>query len=360
MASPARSGRYQVAKICWLVVSDLHLYCKNIANRKDYAGELMAVKEYCVALAEGYIKRGWDEAGLLLLGDVFHRGYQDVFSAVADSSFFFDWSARFGRVYSVVGNHELHYWSGNPFFALVNEIKSEKLSHLQSDVWTPVGAVPAINVADRLECGEVVFHFNHYGTVINPPESGKVNIGLFHQEIVSRQVLHAAEQVFGKGIFVKQCSALEEVRRYQFCFFGHLHKMYGIYKTEDGGILCYLASLGRTNSGEINDNFLERRIPVVKVEDGKFTGIDDNTFLLGNRDTVLDIKAVERAAVNYEVQKEKKLARRDVVVGENPIANMTEYFLGDRFASLVLDGLLEGDIDTFGTALRNKFRSLIR
>lgn len=348
-----------MAKSCFLIVSDLHLYCKNLANRKDYAGELSTVKRHCLSLAEGYKRTGWDDVNLLLLGDVFHRGYQNTFSAINDSNFFFIWSVKFGKVFSVIGNHELHYWSENPFFALVDEIKSEKLSQLKSDVWTPVGIFPVINVTDRLECGEVVFHFNHYGTPISIPEPGKINVGLFHQEIVSSQVLNAAKTLFGKDVFVKQSSALEEVRGYQFCFLGHLHKMYGIYKTEEGGILCYLASLGRTNSGEVNDDFLERRIPVVKVEDGKFSGIDDNTILLGARDEVLDVKAAAKAEENYGIQKGRKLARNYEVSGNNPVGNMREYFAENKLATLILDGLLEEGTDSFGKVLRNTFHNLI-
>ena len=347
-------------RICWLVVSDLHLYYKNFANRKNYAVELSSVKMYCWSLAEKYKQAGWDSVNLLLLGDVFHRGYQSTFSAVNDSAFFFNWSYRLGKVYSVIGNHELHYWPENPFFALVDEIKSEKLKHLRADVWTPVGTLPIINVVDRLECGDVVFHFNHWGTPINTPEPGKVNVGLFHQEIVGRQVLSAAEMLFGNGVFVKQCSTLEETRGYQYCFFGHLHKMYGIYRTEEGGLLCYLASFGRTNSGEVNDKFLERRIPVVKVEGGRFVGIDDNQFFLGGRKEVLDTRAVEKAAEKYEIQKEQKLARQSVVAGDDPVTNMREYFAENRFAALILDGLLEGETDPFGTALRDRFHILIR
>lgn len=75
-------------RICWLVVSDLHLYYKNFANRKNYAEELSSVKMYCWSLAEKYKQAGWDSVNLLLLGDVFHRGYQSTFSAVNDSAFF--------------------------------------------------------------------------------------------------------------------------------------------------------------------------------------------------------------------------------------------------------------------------------
>jgi len=78
-----------VDRICWLVVSDLHLYYKNFANRKNYAEELSSVKMYCWSLAEKYKQAGWDSVNLLLLGDVFHRGYQSTFSAVNDSDFFF-------------------------------------------------------------------------------------------------------------------------------------------------------------------------------------------------------------------------------------------------------------------------------
>ena len=71
-------------------------------------------------------------------------------------------------------------------------------------------------------------------------------------------------------------------------------------------------------------------------------------------------RAVEKAAEKYEIQKEQKLARQSVVAGDDPVTNMREYFAENRFATLILDGLLEGETDPFGTALRDRFHILIR
>lgn len=100
------------------------------------------------------------------------------------------WANTFGEIYSVIGNHELSYYSSNPFYTLVSDIESDKVQSILNRVWQPVGSAGVIKVVDSLEDGEVLFHFNHFGTTIAKPVVGKHNIGLFHQDIVNSEILN--------------------------------------------------------------------------------------------------------------------------------------------------------------------------
>lgn len=51
-----------------------------------------------------------------------------------------------------------------------------------------------------------------------------------------------------------------------------MHQVYGTWgytnpKTGKSSVLCYLASLGRSNVTEVNDDFLERNVPAVLIDD---------------------------------------------------------------------------------------------
>lgn len=98
----------------YLIVTDLHFSYKNLRNRYDYRAEVLDACKFIINLAADYKRKGYTIT-LLLLGDVFHRSYSDVFNACTDNNFFYMWANTFGEIYSVIGNHELSYYSSNPF-----------------------------------------------------------------------------------------------------------------------------------------------------------------------------------------------------------------------------------------------------
>ena len=343
----------------YLVVADLHWYYKNFKSHKNYRNEMQQIKDTLIGLAGKYRKEGFNKVSLLLMGDVFHRGYQDVFSAMVDAGFFTSWSRYVGDIYSVVGNHELHYYASNPFFALLSEIGSCKILESVNSIWTPLGTDKVINVIDELSDGEVVFHFNHYGTKINKPVDNKVNIGLFHQDIANSQIIERSKQILGYNTYAPEVSNVEKLASYQYSFLGHMHQMYGTFKTDDGHFICYLGSLGRTSSAEVDDHFLERMIPCVKVIDGKFNGIDQNKFNLPDRDSTLNLAVVEEKAIQYELTKKKKEARSYVALDDNPMDGLKSYFVNSPVALAVIDDLATNPIDRIGEDLRKRFKEII-
>lgn len=155
-----------MAKSAYLIVSDLHDFYKNLENRVDYVGEIEFVKEHILEVGLKYRNLGY-EVNIILLGDVFHRAYQDVNAAVISNNFWVISKKLFKHIYCVIGNHETSYYSNNPFYTLVSEIKSKKMQTVLNKVYTPRGLDNVFEVVDAVEDGDVVFHFNHYGCSIS-------------------------------------------------------------------------------------------------------------------------------------------------------------------------------------------------
>lgn len=343
-----------MAKNAYLIVSDLHESYKNLRGRVDYRAEIEYVKQKMILLAQDYQRRGYSVV-LLLLGDVFHNSYNDVFNACTDNNFFTMWHTIFGEIFSVLGNHELTYYSSNPFYTLVSDIESGKVKHILNKVWTPVGKSGVIRVPDILEDGNVIFHFNHnstYPDLIEDDASG-IHIGLFHQELVSNEVIREMENTLGVGIFgnTVNLDSIGVLNNYKYCFFGHMHSVYGTYAMENGTTLCYLASLGRTKESEVNDNFLERNIPAIRVVDGEIEGVDDNKFQLLNREQCVKQSIVDKNHKDYEVLKEKQQVKQYTPLADDPILKVKDRLKENNTALTIFEDLLTESTDSIGTYL---------
>ena len=342
-----------MAMNAYLVVSDLHCCCKSFSGRMNYRDEMDHVQVQLIQTAKKYHESGY-KVTLLLLGDVFHGAYKNVFTAVRDVSFFIMWKEAFGEIYSVFGNHEMNYYDQNPFHSLVAQIESEKLLASNARCITPIGMMSVIRVVDTLEDGEVCFHFNHYGVLPEYPiNDGAVHIGLFHQEILNNEILRFAEDYAGQHIYTGEVgdSVLSRLGGYSYCFFGHMHKIYGTWETDGGTVLCYLASLGRTNVTEVSDSFLERNVPVVLIKNGKLCGVEDNKFLLLSRKECVDEIYVQASRETYEAVKAKQQVRSYVPMGDDPVANLSAAFAEHPQCLSMLNGLLKDDMDEDGCRL---------
>jgi DNA repair exonuclease SbcCD nuclease subunit len=318
----------------------------------------MQIREELVKTALRYKQNGFEKVNLLLLGDVFHRSYVKVDSAMYDCSFFIMWREKIGDCFSVVGNHELSYYKSNPFFSLVSEIESQKLAGVSDRVWAPNGLLPVIRVVDSLECGNVRFYFNHNRAGISRPEvDGSINIGLFHQDVVCSQIKKAAEARLGSDIWgtVTDFESTDVFDGYDYCFFGHMHSIYGTWKLENGTVLCYLASLCRTSVTEVNDNQLERNLPVVKVVDSKFDGIDDNFIRLPSYEECIDHSKVLLNKENYQQAKVMKLARSYSPLDDDPMESLRAYYAEDAYMLKIVDGLLHEPVDPIGESLNFRY-----
>lgn len=293
-------------KNAYLILSDLHFAWKKEV-RLDYTREIMYIFEQLDRIASCNESEGYTNI-LIILGDFFDRGFSDSNDAMTALTFTRTFLNRFKNVYAVVGNHELTYYKNNPFWFLISEIQDEELCK-QNSLKQPKGLEANIKVVDRLIDGNVVFSFNHFGSRLKLPLLDKpINIGLFHQNIASKEIVG----IYGKYLDIDNCS---ELVGYDYLFLGHIHsnEYYGKYQLDSGGIAYYLASLGRPNVLEVDDRYLERNIPVIKINSGELFCIEDNKFnLLSRSESVFEDIVQLNKKTREEVKKRQNIFSSEI------------------------------------------------
>ena len=75
-----------MAKNAYLIISDLHDFCKNLDNRYDYPGEINQVKEKIIELGMLYKERGFNVTAVLM-GDVNNRSFNNVNGAILNNNY---------------------------------------------------------------------------------------------------------------------------------------------------------------------------------------------------------------------------------------------------------------------------------
>lgn len=346
-----------MAKNAYLVITDLHFGNLVTTTRVNYRDENFDVMKKLLNIAVKYRQRGYVVTALLL-GDVFHNSYKDVTEALLDKDFFNLWKLKIGDIYTVMGNHEFTYYRANPFYTAIASIESERVNRVSNKIWTPVGTMNVFRVVDELKDGEVTFYFNHYNTGVQQPH-GDVNIGLFHQELLDPQIANEVRFSSNKLNWTKK-TELENsgiLSGYRYCFLGHMHTVYGVWKAGDT-YLQYLASLGRTNETEVGNNFLERNVPAVIVEDGKFIAVEDNFITLLPREDCIVEEVITRNHEKYEEQKEVKVLRNYIPYGDDPMENIEKIFREDAGILEIIHDLSVSEEDSRIRNIKRKMRAL--
>ena len=350
-------------KNVYLVVSDLHDSDASPENRINYGLEMEYVKGQICQLGEKY--RGFDSVNLILLGDVFNRSYKEPDAGTLANNFWILMNNYFKNIYTVLGNHETSFYKNNPFYTLVGSIQSEKVRKILHKNWTPKGLQNVFQVPDLFYDGNVAFHFNHYETPINRAIEGKTNIAFYHQDVVDQQIIDAMQANYGSSIYQRQVVDFEKTdifKGFSYNFFGHLHKVYGTYELESRPgqttVLCYLASLGRPNVTEVADNFLERCIPAIIVEDGELATVEYNTFNLLDRATCVKEHVVEKQQETYQEVKHRKVVRKYVPSADDPIQELLHGSALLPQEKTVLEDLLSADCDQYTSYLLSEYRRI--
>lgn len=347
-----------MARVVYLVITDLHFGNFTTLSRVNYRDEVFHVKTELLKIAIKYRTEG-AKVVTILLGDIFHSGYRDVTQALVDENFITMWKLKIGDIYAVMGNHEFTYYRANPFYAMVSSIESERVQTMTNKVWQPIGMSNILRVVDSVQDGDVTFYFNHYGTGVQQPCDSGVSIGLFHQDLVDHQIVseiskNSNRKYYGEHLDVEGSGILE---KYDYCFFGHVHTVYGVWKSGNT-YLHYLASLGRTNESEVQNDFLERNIPAVVIEDGKFSGIEDNFIMLIPRDNAIQEDNVSKNREQYQKTKEIRQLRNYVPIDDDPIKNILSLFQEEPEVVGIVEELLVKDVDTRFTEIKRKMREL--
>ncbi len=318
-------------KHAYLLISDLHDSYKKKENRYSYEDEIRFVKKKLISVIQDLSGKG-HKVFLIFMGDVFDTGYRDVFSSTIANNFFIFLRGMCDGMYLLFGNHELTYYSGNPIYTLIQNIESEKVRGIQNKMWKPQGLFQTFSVVDQITDGDTVIHFNHYGTRLSKPVSGKVNIALYHQDVVCPEILEDMQARQKRTLYGFTLNNFDDSGIFEgidFNFFGHMHSVYGEWTWESActgwkSKLQYLASLGRPNYLEVNNDFLERDMPAIVVEDGKFSGIIHNRFVLPTYEECVRSEIVAIEKKNYESIKERKEIRSYLPTSDDPVRNLYE------------------------------------
>ena len=329
-----------MVKRVYLLVSDLHLSTATKENRINYGNEMLMLKIEILKLINSYNNKGF-LVNVIFLGDLFDRGYRDSLGCTLDQNFFIMVSLRAENVYCVVGNHEITYSIGNPFYTLFSKVDSTKMSFLQ-----PEGLSDWIKVVDTVEDGNLVIHFNHYGSGISEPVPGKVNVGLGHHDACCTAVVKDAETTFGFDVFDGYMVKVVEdafFAGYQYYYIAHFHKLYGAYTVDTLSGECklrHLASLGRPHHDEVQDNFLERDIPALVVEDGVFQKEEHNFIYLPSRGNCIKENVVRKQQANRQRAKQMRKASNYSFNEDRPVGNIRQVLLEDVGAREILESVL--------------------
>lgn len=322
-----------MSKTAYLVISDLHFSDKQNNNRYNYNKEILDAVNKLINIITKYRRDNYN-VKLLYLGDLIDRSYKDVFKAIWVNNLFIHLNKYVQGSYVTLGNHEFSFYTNNPFWTLVRNVESERVKSCLSKSWAPQGLFDVVHIVDTLQDGNVVFHFNHHPTPVSKPLAQKTNIGLFHKDYAPKGVIAESEQQYKLDIWSEPIELIDNTSildGYHYAFFGHNHKLYGTwyYTSDKSGWstwLYHLASLGRPNHTEVNNNFLERNIPAVIVEDGEFIKVEDNKFDLLARDICVNEEVVEKRKEVYEATKEAKHYKEETLgsigVSDNPIENI--------------------------------------
>lgn len=307
-------------KNVYLLMTDLHADTEK-ANRLNYFGEVLTAMQDTLNIAQKYKDAGYN-VNMMFLGDVFDTGSSNPSDAMQLMEVFYFFTSMFSQVWSVVGNHEISYAENNPFWYLVAEMQDESLSMVRRFI-QPRGLTSRIVVPDRVTDGDTVFYFNHYGTPAKTPDTGKIRIGLFHQNVGSNEIC----KMWGTFDNVEEAAYIQG---YNYCYFGHMHLAHGEYWLNEQHTCKgeWLGTIGRTKVDEIQDDCLEVNIPAVIVVDGKFVTIESNYITLKNREETVDVPKYEASKKSREIVAQRRNSAVSNYKGDTLFETLEGSFMG--------------------------------
>lgn len=338
----------------FIIIQDTHFWHKNIRGRRSYIKEcahnLNLIREVIDKVKE-CAKEG-TKIYLIFLGDVFHRSIDSPPSYNAWVQTITALRSKLNGIYTVVGNHEMTYAVDNPFWGLINEVRSPTIRNLGLK---HTGALGVITLVDHIDVYNTRIHFNHYGTQIYNI-SNENNVLMAHdywstKEIINSLAIDLNDESIKKYSQGNQIQENCVLRFFDQCFFGHNHMLKGLFDIHwDDEIygkttLHYLSSLGLTNRREVVGTETTRTIPVLSV-DKEGTSVEEFTVeLLHMNEEVLDKEEVSKSKKKYKRQKTlNNLIRKYVFEGEDPVEVLRNEIINDKMALDVFDNIREGRI----------------
>ena len=160
-------------KNAYLILTDLH-YAVKKDHRKDYFGEILHTLTKLLDISQKYSSSGYN-VNLVFLGDIIDGPISNPEDAMRCLDIFRYLGSEFNAMYTVLGNHEEHNVSNNPFWFMVSALEDQALSGLAKAL-QPQSLYSCITIPDKIVDGEVSIYFNHYGIQPKVPDTTGVNI----------------------------------------------------------------------------------------------------------------------------------------------------------------------------------------
>ena len=337
----------------FIIVTDLHLWSKNIANRKNYTKECIYNMTQLQIVVKKVLqkKKPSQKVYIVFLGDVFHHGEPSPTEYNNWVQVFTVLRALVNGMFAVVGNHEITYEVDNPFWGLVSEIKSPQLLRRGLQ---PKGSLPIINLVDHIDVFDTRLHFNHFNTNIYdvvPTE----NILFAHNYWATEGILKSYEKQldekalkrYSKGSIITETSP---IRFFKHCFFGHNHLIYGDFQVGwksdiyDDTQLHYLGSFGLTKRNEVLKSGGYRKFAILTVNQNGSSLEFEEVKLIGSRD-VLDRETIAEIESIKKLEEEIEIEINSCILDDlDPIENLRQKYINMPELSQMLEALLEGDI----------------
>lgn len=344
-----------MSKVVFIIITDLHLYCENKSNRFDYEQESLEGLKQVEELVGNYLRKGY-VVNIIFLGDIFDRGYSNTVKGIAINNRFINLSMMCDNMYSLVGNHELTYYKNNPFWTLFKTIQSTRIKNIITRNVTPTGQFNVMEIPDEVTYGDVRFYFNHYGLpVIRPKkEEGIINVGLFHQDITSREIVAFTKQE-GREFYEVHSNYFDETDvfdDYDYALLAHMHSIYGVWdflnESIDKRTLIYnLASIGRTNHKEVRDDFLERTIPVFVFENEKLKEVKEEIITLPKREDSVNEISIKQQTEARELTKEIDKLKDELIDTGDSIENIKLAFDNNEIVNEIITSIINDREDVF-------------
>ncbi len=321
-----------------IIVPEPHIFDKSFQNRYSYRKEIETYLYQVKTMAEQYKSIG-EDVSIIFMGDVFHMGFSKMVPFVSCIDWFKSLEVEFsGRVYSLIGNHELSYPQNNPFWMLA-DFDSKWYNTYKSI--PGFGTASCIKVRDELVIDNTLFVFGHYHRQEFDYDFSQYDDVQFltHNSIMDSEIVNVIKNQFnrdpkmeyaGSGVTsIRQRGSIPLTSKLSHMYVGHMHTAYSHFYVEENindidmnFELRYLGSLGRTNHAEVNDNDLIRSIPVV---DTKTHNVEYLELVLWSRSQCIKEEVVEKSQYAYQKTKAIKQLRKNNMSMQSPIDGIREW-----------------------------------
>lgn len=338
-----------------VIVPEPHIFDKSFSNRIAYIKEIESYLYQVKTLAKELAQDS--EVSIIFMGDVFHMGFTKMVPFVANIDWFKNLSQEFGgRVYSLIGNHELSYPQNNPFWMLAD---FDSAWYTNYRTIPGFGTAPCLKIRDQVVIDNTLFVFGHYRRDKFEYDYDKYDDVQFltHNSIMDTEVINTLKSIYhrdpkmeyaGSGITsIRQAGSIPMTPKLSHMYVGHMHTSYSHFFVEEtiDGVdlkfeLQYLGSLGRTTHAEVDDTDLARSIPVI---DTLTHEVEFKPFKLWERGRCVREEVVEQAQYSYTKTKAIAKLRKSDTVMASPVEGIREWLSQSPY-----------DLDLFNRLIQNE------